>query len=1126
MKKEIRIGVYICHCGFNIAKTVRVKEVAEFASKLPGVVMARDYMYTCSDPGQEQIRNDIKEYNLNRVVVAACSPNMHEKTFRRVVAEAGLNPFLYQNANIREHCSWVHEEGATEKAKDIVAAAVSRVIYHQPLETKEVEIKKDTLVVGGGIAGMMASMDIANGGYKVHLVEKTSSIGGHIIQFDKTFPTLDCAACITTPKMSDTGSHRNINLLNYSVVEEVSGFTGNFQSKIRKKAKYIDQTKCTGCRLCFDSCPVVMKNEFDMMLADRKAVYIPFPQAVPNKAVIDRREDRPCKASCMYACPINTNVPGYVKLIADGRFKEAYMLIRSTNPFPSTCGRVCYAPCEVACDRNNIDKPVAIRDLKRFADEQVDADDLDIPEIEKTGKTVVVIGAGPSGLSAAHDLAMLGHSVTVFESLPQAGGMLRYGIPEYRLPKDVLNKEINYIKRLGADIRTGVIVGKDVPISELQNDYDAVYIAVGAQGKMKLGIKNEDLPGVIEGVSFLRSAALGENIPLGRKVAVIGGGNTAVDCARTALRLGAEEVTIVYRRTINEMPAAPEEIEAAKEEGIKIEYLTSPVCFMSEEDTLSQMECIRMELQAPDSSGRPRPMPIEGSEFTIPADTVITALGQVPETDFTKKIGIALGKNGTINISTETGATNIEGIFAGGDAVTGPGYVIDAIAAGKTAAVYIDRYLKDESLEWRPEKQVKEELTETEITGLKNKYPKIERAKMPELPVRERILGFKEVSLGLGVNEARREAGRCLAGQIEGCIQCGECARRCGVNAVNLNMKDEIVELDVGNIIVATGYDTFDPSVIKQLGYKKYDNVMTSLEFERINSPTGPTGGQIRMKNGEVPESIAIVHCVGSRDKNYHEYCSRVCCTAGLKFAHLIKDKIGADVYEMYIDMRSFGESCEEFYNRVASEDGVKFIRGKATSVTDKAINEEEQGKLIVSVEDSLIPKMLRVPVDMVILLVAMQPRDDSDDIARIFLLNKRADGFFMEQHIKLGPVSTMTEGVFLAGCCEGPKDVPDSVAHAKAAASEVLSRLALGKTEIEPTIAIVDEDICSGCGLCVKICAYGAPSIIEPQHRSHVNEALCKGCGACAATCPSGAISHKHFNFKELLSEVEALAA
>ena len=1125
MNKEKRIGVYICHCGFNIAKTVKVKEVAEFASGLPGVVLARDYLYTCSDPGQEQIRNDIKDFNLNRIIVAACSPNMHEKTFRRVVSEAGLNPFLYQNANIREHCSWVHEEGATKKAKEIVAAAVKRVVYHEPLQTKEVEINKNTLVVGGGIAGMMASMDIANGGYQVHLVERTSSIGGHIIQLDKTFPTLDCAACITTPRMSDTGSHPNINLLNYSTVEELSGYTGNFQAKIRKKAKFIDQSKCTGCRLCFDSCPVVMKNEFDMGIADRKAVYIPFPQAVPNKAVIDKREDRPCKASCMYTCPINTNVPGYNKFIADGRFKDAYLLIRSTNPLPSTCGRVCYAPCEKACDRNNIDTSVAIRDLKRFADEQVDDDDLEIPEIEPTGKKVGIIGAGPAGLAAAHDLALLGHSVTVFESLPQAGGMLRYGIPEYRLPKEVLDKEIRYIQRLGVEIKTGVAVGKDISLSDIKKDYGSLFIAVGTHGVRKLGIEGEDLPGVMEGVVFLRNVNLGEKIEAYNKVVVVGGGNVAIDCARTALRSGAKEVQLFCLESRDEMPASEQEIEEAIDEGIIINPSWGPKKINQSQGKITGVEFIRCT-SVFDNEGRFNPTYDEGTKHSVDANGVITAIGQIPETGFTDKIGLDLAKNGTIKISASTGATNVEGVFAGGDAVTGPAYVIDAIAAGKKAAVSMNSYLMGEPLDAEIEEKKKEELTEEEILGLRNRFEQKERSSMPVLPVEERVTGFKEVALGLGVDEARAEAGRCLAGRIEGCIECGECERRCGVDAVNYRMEDEIVELDVGNVIIATGYDTFDPSSISQYGYKKYDNVMTALEFERLNSPTGPTSGQILMKDGKVPESVAIIHCVGSRDKNYHEYCSRVCCMFGLKFAHLIKDKTGADVYQMYIDMRCFGEGYEEFYDRVCTEDGVKFIRGKATLVTDNALTEEEQGKLTVCVEDSLVPKMLRVPVDMVILLTALEPRADAEDVARTFLLSRRADGFFMEKHIKLDPVATMTEGVFVAGCCEGPKDVPDTVAQAKAAAAEVLSRLALGKAEIEPIVAFVDEDVCSGCGMCATICAYGAPSVLEPQHKSSVNEALCKGCGACAATCPSGAIGHKHFTFREILSEIEALAA
>jgi heterodisulfide reductase subunit A2 len=1126
MNKEKRIGVYICHCGSNIAKTVKVKEVTEFASKLPNVTVARNYMFTCSDPGQEMIRKDIKELGLNRVIVAACSPHMHEKTFRRVVKEAGLNSYLYQNANIREHCSWVHEEGATEKAKEIVAAAVSRVSYHVPLFPNEVEINKNTLVVGGGIAGMQASLDIAAGGYQVFLVEKTPSVGGHVIQLDKTFPSLDCSACMNTPKMSDTGSSPNIKLLNYSTVEELSGYTGNFKAKIKKMSKFIDQSKCTGCRICFATCPVVMENEFDLGMVERKAVYIPFPQAVPNKAVIDKREDRPCKASCMQTCPINMNVPGYLKLIATGRFKDAYNLIRATNPLPSTCGRVCFAPCEDACDRGKVDNPLAIRDLKRFADDQFNLSDFIIPEIEKTGKKVGIIGSGPAGLAAAHDLAMLGHSVTIFEALPMAGGMLAVGIPEYRLPKNILGRDIEIIKKLGVEIRTGVTFGKDVTLKGLQDEgYNAFFIATGLHKSRSLNVEGEDIEGVLKGVDFLRDAALGNPVSLGKKVIVVGGGNVAIDVVLTALRLGAQDLSLACLEKREEMPASRDEVHQALEEGVKINNSLGPNRFIAKGKKLSGIEFKKCTSVFNDK-GQFAPEYDDKDLTTLEADTVIVAIGQAADTGFAGEMGLTVARNGGIPVSSVSGVTNLEGVFAGGDVVTGPGKAIDAIAMGKNAAVYINRYLKGESLDWAPEVKAKEELTEQEIVELKNKYPQTERAKMPELPVEERVKGFKEVARGFSVPAAQAEAGRCLAGQIEGCIECGECARRCGVDAVDYRMQDDVIEVDVGNVIVATGYDPFDPSPMKQYGYKKYDNVLTALEFERLNNATGPTGGQILMKNGKLPESVAIIHCVGSRDKNYHEYCSKVCCMFGLKFAHLIKDKTGADVYQMYIDMRCAGEGYEEFYERVGTEDGVKFIRGKATRVTDKAVSDEEQGKLTVVVEDTLISKMLRVPVDMIVLLTALEARADAEDVARMFSLSRRADGFFMERHIKLDPIATMTDGVFLAGCCSGPRDIPDTVAQAKAAAAEVLSRLALGKAEIEPTIAIVDEDVCSGCGLCVKVCAYSAPSVIEPQHRSHINEALCKGCGACAATCPSGAVSHKHFNFKEFLSEIEELAA
>jgi heterodisulfide reductase subunit A len=286
---EKRIGVYVCHCGLNIAATVDPKEVAESAASLNGVVLARDYMFMCSDPGQELILKDIKEHKLDRVVVAACSPLMHEGTFRRVCREAGINPYFLEIANIREHCSWVHDDGATEKAKELVRAAVMKAYYDEPLETSEVSINPNTLVVGGGIAGIQAALDIANAGYRVYLVEREPSIGGHMIQLDKTFPTLDCSACILTPKMSDVGSHPNIDLLSYSEVEEVSGSIGEFRVKIRRKARYVEEDKCTGCGLCMDECRLKgrITSEFDMGLGKRSAIYTPFAQAVPNKPVID-----------------------------------------------------------------------------------------------------------------------------------------------------------------------------------------------------------------------------------------------------------------------------------------------------------------------------------------------------------------------------------------------------------------------------------------------------------------------------------------------------------------------------------------------------------------------------------------------------------------------------------------------------------------------------------------------------------------------------------------------------------------------------------------------------------------------------------------------------------------------
>lgn len=652
MEDKLRIGVYVCHCGSNIAGVVDVKEVAKFAQSLPFVVMAKDYIYMCSDPGQNMIVEDIKQLGLNRVVVASCSPQLHEHTFRHACQEAGLNPYLFHMANIREHCAWVTEDNrlATQKAKALISAAVRRACYQESLEAKEVPVNPNVLVVGGGIAGIQAALEIANSENRVYLVEREPSIGGHMAQFDKTFPTLDCSSCILTPLLSAVGQHPHIELMTWSEVEEVSGHVGDFKVKIKKKARFVDESKCTGCGVCMGKCPWKTDSEFEAGLGQRKAIYIPFPQAVPNVPVID-------KELCVYF-----------------------------------------------------------------------------------------------------------------------------------------------------------------------------------------------------------------------------------------------------------------------------------------------------------------------------------------------------------------------------------------------------------------------------------------------------------------------EKGTCRA-----------CEKFCEAKAIDFEQSDQSVEVDVGAVIVATGYDAFDPSVISQYGYGHYDDVLTGLQFERMCNAAGPTQGKILLKDGTEPESIAIVHCVGSRDKNYLEHCSRVCCMYSLKYAHLIKEKTSAEVYEFYIDMRCFGKGYEEFYQRL-SEEGVNFIRGKVGEITDYAISDEEKGKLIVSAEDTLLGAMIRVPVDMVILSTGIQARSDAEEVARLFSISRSADGFFLERHPKLDPVATTTNGVFVVGCCQGPKDIPDTVAQASAAAARALAMISKGKVELEAITAVVDEEKCSGCKTCILLCPYNAISFDEEKKVARIDEALCKGCGTCVAACPSSAITQRHFTTEQIMAEVEGM--
>ena len=917
--------------------------------------------------------------------------------------------------------------------------------------------------------------------------------------------------------MMDAGRHPNVTLLTYSEVEEVSGYVGNFKVKVRKKARYVDEDKCTGCGDCVAVCPVQVPSEFDEGLGTRKAIYRPFAQAIPPAFVIDKR-DSPCKI----ACPAHIPAQGYVALVGEGKFQEALDLVRQTVPFAGTLGRICDHPCERVCKRAEVEEPLAICALKRFVYDACSGGDgsTELAEVlpgpaERVYKEkAAVVGAGPAGLTAAYHLARLGYAVTIYEALPVAGGMLAVGIPKYRLPRDILNHEIDLVRALGVEVHLGTPVGREggPGLDDLRREYEAIFLAVGAHQSRRLNIPGEDLAGVIHSTDFLRRLNLGEEVALGRRVAVIGGGNAAVDGARCALRLGSE-VTLVYRRSRVEMPAISAEVEAALEEGVHLHFLATPVRVLSQDGHVNGLECIRMELGEPDESGRRRPAPIPGSEFTLNVDTVIISIGQRP--DLAPLTDVEATRWGTLAADPDTLATPLQGVFAGGDAVTGPATAIEAMAAGKRAAESIHRYLRGRDLregrtfEWpRPEDIHVSIPPDVELEP---------RQQMPHLPLAERRTTFREVELGLTEEQAVAEAQRCLSCAV--CSECLECVRACQAQAIDHQMRDEVLELDVGAIVVATGFAMWDPTQLPQYSYGLSPNIITGLQFERLTSAGGPTGGEILTAEGKKPEQVAIIHCVGSRDEHAHPYCSRFCCMYCLKQAHQVRDKTGAEVYEFYMDMRAFGKGYEEFYERV-QEEGVTFIRGRGAEVEVLP-----DGKLRVKGEDADLGRLVAADVDIVILATAIEPQPDASRVAALFGLSRTSDGFFAEAHPKLRPVETSTAGVLLAGCAQGPRDVPDTVAHAGAAALEAVRLFNQGEVTISPTVAVVDAALCVGCSDCIPACPYSA-IFRNADGKAEVNPALCQGCGTCAATCPAGAITALHFTDQEIVAQIEGLLA
>ena len=645
-----KVGVFVCHCGVNIAGTVDIGRVVEALSRYPGVAHATDYIYMCSEPGQNLIREKIREHKLDRLVVACCTPTLHETTFRGAIASEGINPYQCEIANIREQCSWVHtdEKEATDKAIKIIESMVEKVLLDEALEPISVPVTKRVLVIGGGISGIQAALDAANSGFEVTLVEKSPSIGGHMIQLSETFPTLDCSQCILTPKMVEVSHHPKVKLMTYSEVQEVSGYVGNFTAKILKKSRFVDANKCTLCGDCTDVCPIVVPNEFERGLTDRRAIYIPFPQAIPATFTLD----------------------------------------------------------ENAC------------------------------------------------------------------------------------------------------------------------------------------------------------------------------------------------------------------------------------------------------------------------------------AGLVP-------------------------------------------------------------------------------------------------------------------------------------------IACGKCSQVCEPKAIDYDMKPEVIEEQVGAIIVATGYELYPKEKMSEYGYGQYPDVLDGLQFERILSASGPTQGRVlRPSDHKVPKEVVFIQCVGSRDPEQHmPYCSKICCMYTVKHAMLFKHRVPeGQAYVFYIDVRTAGKGYEEFYHRSMEEDGVIYLRGKVSKVF------AEDGKLVVWGVDTLSAKDVEIRADLVVLATAVRPADKIDQVLRVLKISANEHGFLSEAHPKLRPVESVTPGMFLAGCSQGPKDIPEAVAQASAAASKAVALLSGDKLYHDPLVVYVDEDRCSGCKLCISVCPYDAREFDEAEGVVRVNEVLCEGCGACAAACPSGATQQRNFADDQILAMVGAM--
>jgi heterodisulfide reductase subunit A-like polyferredoxin/coenzyme F420-reducing hydrogenase delta subunit len=935
------------------------------------------------------------------------------------------------------------------------------------------------LVQGGGIAGVQASLDLANAGFKVYLIEHSAAIGGMMAHLDKTFPSGDCATCIVSPKLVECARNLNIEILTLSELVGLEGKPGKFKATVRTHPRYVDEHKCTACGDCTQVCPVNINDPFNRDLGTRKAIAKHYAQAIPHVFSILKYGHAPCKTTC----PAHINVQGYIQLIKKREYLKAVNLIRERNPLSAICGRVCPHPCEAVCARGGVDAPVAIRLLKRFASDQemamIASGDISLPE-EKTplphARPVAVIGAGPAGLTVANDLAERGCAVTVYEALAAPGGMLRWGIPEYRLPEKVLQHEIDLIRRKGVVFVLNCRVGRDISIEQIRQEHEAIFIGVGVHKSRLLGIEGEGMPGVLQGLEFLRGSRSDAKPQITGKVAVIGGGNVAVDVARTALRLGATSVEMICLEQRHEMPAYIEEIAATLAEGIRVRNGWGPRRILGEGSAtgIELQRCTRVF----DAEGHFKPVFAEHDRLSVAADQIIVAIGQRGDDQLLAHLGAQFELEG-IKADPVTLETSLEGMFAGGDSVSGPASVIEAVAAGKRAADSIERYLKGKDLRLRTFDASIEPIPEELLpatAGVQEKPRVVSEARA----VGKRVGNFDEVEIGWSEDVAVAEAERCLNCAL--CSECKECSAVCEHHAIDHCMPEKTVELDIGAVILTPGVEEFAAQRKGEFGFGRYPNVLTSVQFERMLSAAGPFEGHvIRRSDGREAKRIAWIQCVGSRDSQCgNEYCSSICCMATTKQAMVAMEHVSElETTIFYMDIRAYGKDFDQYYERANRNDNLHYIK----SIPSRIMQMPGTNHLRLRYVDESAA-IQEQQFDLVVLSVGLEPTLSAKACAARLGIELNAFGFCATDRLR--PLETSRPGVFVAGAFQEPKDIPESVTQASGAACKAMELLAearhtlIRKNDYPDEHDITDE--APRIGVFVCHCGINIASVVDVE--------------------------------------------